>query len=56
MIKTGLALSLIGAALLLAGPLGSRFGLWSFVIGFLMLALSLLLGLVGASLSLVAGF
>jgi uncharacterized protein (DUF1499 family) len=56
LIKTGLALSLIGAALLLAGPLGSRFGLWSFVIGFLMLALSLLLGLVGASLSLVAGF
>ena len=56
MIKTGLALSLISAALLLAGPLGSRFGLWSFVIGFLMLALSLLLGLVGASLSLVAGF
>ena len=56
MIKTGLALSLIGAALLLAGPLGSRFGLWSFVIGFLVLALSLLLGLVGASLSLVAGF
>jgi len=56
LIKTGLALSLIGAALLLAGPLGSRFGLWSFVIGFLMLALSLLLGLVGASLSLVTGF
>lgn len=55
-IKTGLALSLIGAALLLAGPLGSRVGLWSFVIGFLMLALSLLLGLVGASLSLVGGF
>jgi uncharacterized protein (DUF1499 family) len=56
LIKTGLVLSLISAALLLAGPLGSRLGLWSFVIGFLMLALSLLLGLVGASLSLVAGF
>jgi len=54
--KTGLVLSVIGAALLLAGPLGSRVGLWSFVIGFLLLALSLLLGLVGASLSLVAGF
>jgi uncharacterized protein (DUF1499 family) len=56
LIKTGLVLSLISAAVLLAGPLGSRLGLWSFVIGFLMLALSLLLGLVGASLSLVAGF
>jgi len=54
--KTGLVLSVIGASLLLAGPLGSRVGLWSFVIGFLLLALSLLLGLVGASLSLVAGF
>jgi uncharacterized protein (DUF1499 family) len=55
LIKIGLALSLIGAALLLAGPLGSRVGLWSFIIGFLMLALSLLLALVGASLSLVGG-
>jgi uncharacterized protein (DUF1499 family) len=54
-IKTGLALSLIGAALLLAGPLGSRVGLWSFVIGFLLLAVSLLLALVGASLALVGG-
>jgi len=55
LIKVGLALSLIGAALLLAGPLGSRVGLWSFIIGFLMLAVSLLLALVGASLALVGG-
>ena len=55
MIKIGLTLSLFGAALLLAGPLGSRVGLWSFIVGFLMLALSLLLALTGASLSLVAG-
>lgn len=54
-IKIGLVLSLVGAALLLAGPLGSRVGLWSFVIGFLMVAVSLLLALVGASLSLVGG-
>jgi len=54
-IKTGLILSLIAGALLLAGPIGSRVGLWPFVIGFLMLALSLLLGLTGASLSLAGG-
>ena len=48
-------LSVIGAALLLVGPLGTRVGLWSFIIGFLMLALSVLLALVGASLSLVGG-
>ena len=48
-------LSLVATALLLAGPLGSRAGLWSFIIGFLMLGLSLVLALVGASLSLVGG-
>ncbi len=48
-------LSLIGAALLLVGPLGTRVGIWSFIIGFLMLALSVLLSLVGASLALVGG-
>ena len=55
MIKIGLALSIIGAGLLLGGPLGTRFGLWSFIIGFLMLGLSVLLALVGASLALIAG-
>ena len=55
MIKAGLLLALAGAGLLLAGPLGSRAGLWSFIIGFLLLAVSVLLGLVGASLSLVGG-
>jgi uncharacterized protein (DUF1499 family) len=48
-------LSMIGVALLLVGPLGTRVGLWSFIIGFLMLALSVLLALVGASLALVGG-
>jgi uncharacterized protein (DUF1499 family) len=52
-IKIGLLLSLAGAALLLAGPMGSRAGLWSFIIGFILLAASVLLGLVGASLSLI---
>ena len=55
MIKIGLGLSLLGAVLLLAGPLGTRVGMWSFIIGFLMLGLSVLLALVGASLALVAG-
>ena len=55
MIRTGLVLSLLGAALLLVGPLGTRVGLWPFLIGFLMLALSVLLSLVGASLALVGG-
>jgi uncharacterized protein (DUF1499 family) len=53
LIRIGLALSLTGAVLLLAGPLGTRAGAWSFVIGFLLLAISLLLALAGASLSLV---
>ena len=55
MIRNGLVLSLAGAALLLAGPLGTRAGMWPFTIGFLMLGLSVLLALVGASLALVAG-
>ena len=55
MIKIGLVLTVIGAVLLLAGPLGSRSGLWPFTVGLLMLALSVLLALVGASLSLVGG-
>jgi len=55
LIRIGLVLSLVAAALLLAGPLGTRAGVWSFIIGFLMLGLSLLLALVGASLSLVGG-
>jgi len=54
--KIGLILSVASVAFLLAGPVGSRVGLWPFVVGFAMLALSLLLGLVGASLSLVGAF
>jgi len=55
LIGIGLALSLAGAALLVAGPLGTRVGVWSFIIGYLMLGLSVLLALVGASLSLAGG-
>jgi uncharacterized protein (DUF1499 family) len=55
LIKIGLLLALAGAGLLLAGPLGSRAGLWSFIIGFFLLAASVLLGLIGASLSVVGG-
>ena len=55
MIRLGLLLSIAGAALLLAGPLGTRAGLWSYIIGFLMVGLGMLCGLAGASLALVAG-
>jgi uncharacterized protein (DUF1499 family) len=55
LIKIGLVLSVIAAGLLLAGSLGSRAGLWPFTIGFLLLAASVLLALVGASLSLTGG-
>jgi len=53
-IRIGVVSSLLAVALLIAGPLGTRVGLWPFVVGFLLLGLSLLLGLTGASLSLVA--
>jgi len=55
LIKIALVLSIAGAVLLLAGPLGTRVGMWSFIIGFLMLGLSVLCALVGASVALVAG-
>jgi len=55
-IRIGLIVSVASAVFLLAGPLGTRAGLWPFVVGFAMLALSLLLGLVGASLSLAGAF
>lgn len=55
MIKIGVILSSAAAVLLLAGPVGTRAGLWPFLIGFLMLGLSLLFGLTGASLALVGG-
>jgi uncharacterized protein (DUF1499 family) len=53
--RIGLALSLLSAGLLVAGPLGTRLALWSFLVGFALLALSLLLGLTGAGLSLAGG-
>src|ERR671910_1037865 len=51
-IRIAIVLALLGALLLLAGPLGSRVGLWPFIVGFAMVAVSVLLGLVGASLAL----
>jgi uncharacterized protein (DUF1499 family) len=54
--KTGAALSLLGGVLLLAGPIGSRAGFWTFIVGFGLIALSVVLGLLGMSLSVVGGF
>jgi uncharacterized protein (DUF1499 family) len=53
--RIGLLLSLASVVLLAAGPLGTRSGVWTFIVGFGLLALSLLLGLAGAGASLVAG-
>ena len=55
MLRHGLVASMLAVVLLLTGPVGTRAGLWPFVVGFLLLALSLLLGLVGASLGLMGG-
>ena len=44
-----------GVVLLVAGPLGTRLGLWSFVAGLACFALSALLGVVAVVLSLVGG-
>jgi len=55
MMRTGLLLGTAAAVLLAAGPLGTRAGLWPFLVGFLLMGLSLILGLVGGSLCLVAG-
>ena len=51
----GRRLALLGAVLLVAGPLGTRLGLWSFVVGFACFAMSGLCGLVALVLSLVGG-
>ena len=53
--RIGLALSLLSAGLLVAAPFGTRLALWSFLAGFALLALSLLLALTGAGLSLAGG-
>jgi uncharacterized protein (DUF1499 family) len=55
MIRTGLLLGVAGALLLAAGPLGTRAGLWPFLVGFLLVALSLVLGLAGGSVCLAGG-
>lgn len=49
----GLMCSCSALVMLLAGPVGTRFGLWPFMVGFAMLGVSLLDGLVGASFSLL---
>jgi len=51
----GKGLALLGAVLLVAGPLGTRLGLWSFVVGFACFAMSGLCGLVALVFSLVGG-
>ena len=51
----GRGLALAGAVLLVAGPLGTRFGAWTFLVGFALLALSALSALIGVLLSVVGG-
>lgn len=53
--RLGLIAALISAVLLVAGPLGTRAGLWPFVAGFGMLALSVLLGLSSLGLAVIGG-
>jgi uncharacterized protein (DUF1499 family) len=53
--RTGLLLGGAAALLLVAGPFGTRAGLWPFTVGFLLLALSVLLALAGSVMALVAG-
>ena len=51
----GQRLTVAGVVLMLAGPLGTRLGLWSFVAGFACFALSGLCGFVALVLALVGG-
>ena len=51
--RTGIILALVAAALLVAGPLGTRAGLWTFLVGFGVLALSLLCAVAAVVLSLI---
>lgn len=51
--RTGLILAFVGVALLIAGPLGTRAGLWTFLVGFGVLALSLLCAVAAVVLSLI---
>jgi uncharacterized protein (DUF1499 family) len=51
--RTGLILAFVGVALLIAGPLGTRAGLWTFPVGFSVLALSLLCAVAAVVLSLI---
>jgi uncharacterized protein (DUF1499 family) len=48
-------LALLGVVLLLAGPLGTRLGLFSFVVGFACFAMSAMCGLLALVLSVVGG-
>jgi len=51
----GRRLALASAVLLVAAPLGTRLGIWTFLVGFALLALSALSALVGVLLSVVGG-
>jgi uncharacterized protein (DUF1499 family) len=51
---SGPGLAVIGLLLLVAGPLGTRFGLWPFLVGFLVLGVSLLLGVAALVVSVTA--
>jgi uncharacterized protein (DUF1499 family) len=55
-LSVGRTLAVAGAVLLVAAPLGTRFGVWTFPVGFALLALSALSALIGAMLSTVGGF
>lgn len=52
----GRRLALASAVLLVAGPLGTRLGIWTFLVGFALLALSAISALVAVLLSVVGGF
>jgi uncharacterized protein (DUF1499 family) len=53
---TAVVFASLAAALLVAGPLGTRVGVWSFLVGFACLAVSVLLGVVSVVLALVSGW
>ena len=53
MTRAGAFLVVLAAVLLAAGPLGTRATFWTYRVGFILLAASVLLALVGAGLSLV---
>jgi uncharacterized protein (DUF1499 family) len=53
---TAFLLSAAGAAVLLLAPLGARAGIWGYLAGFLLMAAAIVLGAVGAMLSIGSAF